>query len=259
MEAVAGGHKGLRSVGCGKAIVWHTTSNAMQRVWFIALYIAFHFPCYSQFLPDLQAKTPTEYDGYLDVLEGPVLEKGATFERAYPQSPLRLPVCELMAREWRSHGNREQAIAAAERGLAIAPDYIPLLVEVADLLANGPQRLDRAAHAARHALQLLDRVKAPLRIAPQDWMSAVAKLRARAHVAFGMVQFKQDNWAGAIKAFQSALAAGAGDDPILHYRLGRLYSVTGQIAEARRELEQAALGPDKVLRDLAKRALAELK
>lgn len=225
----------------------------------MALYIAFRFPSYSQFLPDLQAKTPTEYDAYLDVLEGSVLEKGATFERAYPRSPLRLPVCELMAREWRSQGNREQAIAAAERGLAIAPDYIPLLVEVADLLANGPERLDRAAHAARHALQLLDRVKAPLRIAPQDWMSTVAKLRARAHAALGMVLFKNGDRPGAVKAFQAALATGAGDDPIVHYRLGRLYADTGQIAEARRELEQAALSPDPVLRDLAKTILGELK
>ena len=41
-------------------------------------------PCYSQFLPDLQAKTPAEYDAYLDVLDGPVLENGAVFERDLP-------------------------------------------------------------------------------------------------------------------------------------------------------------------------------
>ena len=111
----------------------------------------------------------------------------------------------------------------------------------------------------RHALELLDRVKAPIRIAPEDWTSAVAKLRARAHTALGMVQFKNDDRDGAMREFQAALAAGAGDDSILHYRLGRLYAVKGQIAEARRELEHAALSPDKVLRDLAKKALAELK
>jgi tetratricopeptide (TPR) repeat protein len=231
----------------------------MQQVWFMASYMAVCLPCYSQFLPDLQAKTPAEYDAYLDVLEGSVLETGAAFERNFPQSSLRLPVCELMAREWRSRGNREHAIAAAERGLAIAPDYIPLLVELADLLANGSQRLDRAAQAARHALTLLDRVKAPLRVAPEDWISAVAKLRARAHTALGMVQFKNDDQSGAMKSFQAALAGGGGDDPILHYRIGRLYGIRGQTAEARRELELAALSPDKVLRELAKKALAELK
>jgi tetratricopeptide (TPR) repeat protein len=231
----------------------------MQRACFLALVIASCLPCYSQFLPDLQAKTPAEYDAYLDVLDGPVIEKGAAFERDFPQSSLRLPVCELLAREWRSRGQREQAIAAAERGLAIAPDYIPLLVEVADLLANGSHRLDRAAQAAQHALELLDRVKAPLRIAAEDWTAAVAKLRARAHTALGLVKFKKDDRVGAMKAFLAALAAGGGDDPMLHYRLGRLYAVNGELAEARRELEHAALSPDKLLRDLARKALAELK
>lgn len=207
----------------------------------------------------MQAKTPAEYDAYLDVLDGPVLKNGAAFERDYPQSDLRLPVCELIAREWRARGDREQAIAAAERGLAIAPDYIPLLVEVADLLANGSERLDRAMQAAQHALELLDRVKAPVKVAPEDWTAAIARLRAQAHSAIGMARFKRDDVDGAIKAFQLALAAGATGDPILHYRLGRLYAVTGAHAEARRELERAASSPDSALRDLAKKALAELK
>jgi tetratricopeptide (TPR) repeat protein len=225
----------------------------------MALCIAGCSLCYSQFLPNLQAKTPAEYDAYLDVLDGPVLEKGAIFERDFPQSSLRLPVCELMVSAWRSQGNREQAIAAAERGLAIAPDYIPLLVEIADLLANGTQMLDRAAQAAQNALELLERVKAPQRISPEDWTSAVAKLRSRAYAALGIVRFKKDDQTGATKAFEAALAAGGQDDPSLHYRLGRLYAVNGQVEEARRELERAALSADRVLRELAKKALAELK
>jgi tetratricopeptide (TPR) repeat protein len=231
----------------------------MQQVWIVAVFTLFRFPCYSQFLPDLQAKTPAEYDAYLDVLDGPVLERGAAFERAYPQSALRLPVYELMAREWRSQGNREQAIAAAGRGLAIAPDYIPLLVEVADLLANGTQGLDRAERAARQALQLLDQLKAPLRVPAEHWLAAVAKLRARSHIAQAMVRFKRDDPAAAVKEFRAALAAGADDDPIVHYRLGRVLAVMGQIAEARRELEQAALSSDRRLRELATNALADLK
>ena len=225
----------------------------------MAFWIASRLPCYSQFLPDLQAKTPAEYDAYLDVVEGPVLNNGAMFERDYPKSALLLPVCELMAREWRSQGNREQAIAAAERGLAIAPDYIPLLVELADLLANGTEKLDRAENSAQHALELLDRVKAPVRIAPEEWISAVARLRSRAWTALGMLQFKKNDQAGALKAFRAALAAGAEDDLMLHYRLGRLYAVTGRVTDARRELAHAAQSSDSVLRELANKALAELK
>jgi tetratricopeptide (TPR) repeat protein len=236
----------------------NTAIEVIQQTQLITLFIAGCFQCYSQFLPDLQARTPAEYDAYLDVLDGPVLEKGALFERAFPESSLRLPVCELMAREWRSLGKRPEAVDAAERGLRISPDYIPLLVEVADLLANGSQRLDRAHDAAQHALTLLDRAKAPLRIAPEHWTAAVAKLRSRAHAAVGIIRYKRDDRIGAMHAFQRALAAGAGEDPTLHYRLGRLYAVDGQIAKARRELEQAMLSQDEVLRDLARKALSEL-
>src|ERR1041385_5750050 len=128
--------------------------NAMRQVWLAAIFTAVTIPSYSQFLPDLQAKTSAEYDAYLDVIDGPVIEKGAAFERDFPASALRLPVCELMAREWRSRGNAAQSAAAAERGLTIAPDYVPLLVEIADLMANGAGGLERADSAARRALAL---------------------------------------------------------------------------------------------------------
>src|SRR5947208_8169040 len=103
------------------------TLNAMRHVWLAVVFTAVSTPSYSQFLPDLQAKTPEEYDAYLDVIDGPVIEKGAAFERDFPASTLRLPVSEMTAREWRSLGDAVQAVAAAERGLAIAPDYVPLL------------------------------------------------------------------------------------------------------------------------------------
>ncbi len=230
----------------------------MRRVWLAVVFTAVSLPSYSQFLPDLQAKTPEEYDAYLDVIDGPVLEKAAAFERNFPASALRLPVCELMTREWRSRGDAAQATAAAERGLSIAPAYVPLLVEVADLLANGTDKLDRAESAARRALTLLETIKAPRRIGVEEWTAAVAKLRARAHGALGMIHFKRDDVAAAIREFESALAGASVDDPLLHYRLGRLYSVTGRTAEARHQLEIAARSEEKTLRERANAALAAL-
>jgi tetratricopeptide (TPR) repeat protein len=230
----------------------------MRQVWLAVVFTAVVFPSYSQFLPDLQAKTPEEYDAYLDAIDGPVLEKGVAFERDFPASALRLPVYELMAREWRLRGDAVQAVAAAERGLAAAPDYVPLLVEVADLLANGEARLERAESAARRALALLETIKAPRRIGIEEWTAAVSKLRARAHGALGMVHFKHDDVAGAVREFETALADESANDPLLHYRLGRLYAVTGRTAEARRQLEKAARSGERPLRDLANAALGAL-
>lgn len=217
------------------------------------------FPVYSQFLPDLQAKTPEEYDAYLDVLDGPVLEKGMAFERAFPASTLLLPVCELMAREWRSRGDAPQGIEAVEHGLAIAPDYVPLLVELADLLANGSTKLDAAETAARRALALLQTIKAPRRAGIDEWTAAVSRLKARARGALGSVLFKRDDVAGAVREFEAALAEPVIHEPSLHYRLGRLYAITGRRAEARSQLQEAARQGGKILRERANAALAELR
>ncbi len=233
--------------------------NVMQRAWLLTVFTAISFPVYSQFLPDLQAKTPEEYDAYLDVLDGPVLDKGVAFEHAFPASTLLLPVYELMSREWRSRGDAARAIEAAEHGLAIAPDYVPLLVELADLLANGSTNLDAAATAARRALALLETLKAPRRAGIEEWTAAVSRLKARARGALGLVLFKRDDVAGAVKEFEAALAEPVTQDPSLHYRLGRLYAITGRTAEARSQLEVAARRGEKILRERANAALEELR
>ncbi len=214
-------------------------------------------PSYSQFLPDLQARTPAEFDAYLDVLDGPAMEKGETFLREYPESALRLPVYEILAKEWRRKGERARAVEAAERALTIAPEYAPVLVELADLLANGTEKLDRAEAAARQALEVLGRVKAPLRVGPQEWAAAVDGLRARAHGALGLVQFKRDNAAGAALELETAVQLAP--DAATHYRLGRVYGVLGRRAEARAQLELAARTKDEALRALVRKAMGELR
>lgn len=222
------------------------------------LFTVFSLPSYAQFLPDLQAKAPAEYDAYLDVLDGPAIEKGTAFVRAFPVSALSLPVYEILAKSWRAQGDAEQAINAATRGLAIAPDYAPLLVELADLLSNGSGPLDRAESSALRALEILARAKAAVRIPPGTWTAAVAGLRARAHASIGMVKFKQNDTSGAVKEFEASLAASPSADPALHYRLGRLYALTGRPAEARTHLGEAAKAADTNLRSLATAALAAL-
>ncbi len=215
-------------------------------------------PSYSQFLPDLQARTPAEYDAYLDALDGPVIDKGAAFLRSYPESALRLPVHEFMTRAFRRQADAARAIDAASAGLAIAPDYIPLLVELADLLANGSTGLTRAETAARRALTLLETAKAPRRIAPGTWTEALAGLRARSHAALGLVHFQRDDLAGAIREFEAALAHRSSESPAVHYRLGRLHASAGRRAEARRHLREAERTGDPALRELAGIALREI-
>jgi uncharacterized protein HemY len=104
----------------------------------------------------------------------------------------------------------------------------------------------------------METIKAPRRTSIEEWTAAVSKLRARAHGALGMVHFKRDDVAGAVREFEAALADTPVSDPLLHYRLGRLYAVSGRTAEARRHLEAAARSDEKTLRERANAALAVL-
>ena len=73
-----------------------------------------------------------------------------------------------------------------------------------------------------------------------------------------MVHFKHDDVAGAVREFEAALADTSANNPLLHYRLGRLYAVSGRTAEARRQLEEAARSDEKTLHERANAALAAL-
>ena len=211
-----------------------------------------------QFLPDLQAKTPEEYDAYLDVLDGPLPGKGVLFEKTYPKSALLLPVYELMAREWRSQGDAERATEYTRKALSISPDYVPMLTELADLLANRGSNLEEALSEGRRALVVLETIKAPRRVREADWTTAVAKLRARAYGAIGLALFRENDIPGAIVEFEKALAEPAAAEPLLHYRLGRLYVLSGRKAEGRKHLIEAAERGDELLRQRAQQALAAI-
>jgi tetratricopeptide (TPR) repeat protein len=170
-------------------------------------------------------------------MDGPRVERAEAFLRAYPESALLLPVCEVLSATWCERGDRLKSMKAASRGLKAAPDYAPLLVELVDLSSNGSEDLDRAERAA---------------------VRAVGRLQARAHAALGMVWFKRDDMEGAIREFEASIAAAPVADAATHYRRGRIYTVSGRPADARRHLELAAHGKDGALAALARSALAGL-
>lgn len=230
----------------------------MRRGLGAALFICFCYPSYAQFLPDLQAKSTEEYDAYLAVQDGPILARGSDFERRFPDSSLRLPVCEWTAKEFRRNGQAAQAISAVERGLAIAPDYIPLLVEQADLLSNGGERLPVAAEAARRAIEFLQTAKAPQRVSPEDWKAATESLLSRAHSALGLIAFKRSDMGTAIREFTTAVGLDTPERAMAQYRLGRVYGLIGNRGEARKYLQAAMQGSDSRLREMARAALAAL-
>lgn len=213
--------------------------------------IAAGSPAAAQFLPTMQARTPEEFDAYLEALSGQ--PAAARFLSAYPQSELRLPVYESLAVRCRGQGNAACAVDAARRGLEVAPDYIPLLTLRASVEANTSPRPDGAA--ARRALQLLANAKAPRQVSPETWLSETARLRAENLATLAMVAYKTDNnKPRAVQLLEQSLAESP--VPANQYRLAMLYLESGRAAPGRTLLERASKSPDAAI---AARAAAALK
>lgn len=240
----------------------------MIRLLLIAVWLAeTSGPCAAQFLPSLQAKTPEEFDDYLLVFGAaqPIdaVEAAARFARRWPSSELSVRVFELQLEAYRKLGDVKGAKAAGELGLAAAHDYLPLLVETASLLANdarNPAELGTALQRAERALQLLQTATAPRYLRPDEWESATARLASRAHAVLGLVAFKKNRTALAIREFQEAVKLHPSPpDPSQQYRLAMLYRMQGRNSEARILLEQVERSGEPALQKLAQEGLEEIK
>lgn len=213
-------------------------------------------PAAAQFLPNLQARTPEEFDAYLDVMEAASrrIELARRFLSAYPQSELRLPVYELLAEACRAAVDAPCAIRAARAGLAIAPEYIPLLTLLGSLEANTSARPVEAKAVAGRALALLERAKAPKRIDAATWLRETARLKAENLATLGVAAFKDGDAAGAMRHLEASVQAA----PIAahQYRLAVLYIEAGRANEARALLVMVSRDP--ALSDRAQAALSRL-
>ena len=222
-------------------------------------------PCSAQFLPSLQAKTPEEFDDYLLVAGAvepkQVTKAAARFAERWPSSELAVRVFELQLEAYRKLGDARNALAAGERGLAAAADYLPLLAETAAIEANETSeaaRLARAKGRAERALQLLASATAPRSLRPEEWEAATGRVASKAHAALGMVAFKRGETAAAIREFEEAMRLHpAPGDATQKYRLAMLYREAGRKAEARALLEQVVRSGEVVLERMAREALRE--
>ena len=211
----------------------------------------------AQFLPNLQARTPEEFDAYLDVTEAQAESQIRTARRfltAYPESELRLRVYELLADACRRQGDATGASEAARQGLKVAPDYIPLLTTLGSIEANTSPSPDRAP--ADRALRLLETAKAPAHVEAETWLRENARLRAENLASLGIGAFKRDRRDEAIGFLEASVKLSA--QPANQFRLAMLYLDAGQRAKARVLLEQVARSGEAALRTRAETALKRL-
>lgn len=215
---------------------------------------------WAQFAPVAQARTPEEYDAFLDVVEAAGAPAAAErFVRDWPQSELRGRVYEMGFEAYRRLGQRTEALVWGEKALEANPHHLPLRATLAALRANGagaPEELARAEADARRALESIEAYRPPKSVGRDEWRRIDGRCRADAYTALGLVAFKRGDTPGAIQAFETAARFAPAPDAALLYRLGKLYQLAGRKQDAAKLFTQAAALGEPAIRGLA---LAELE
>jgi len=201
-----------------------------------------------------QAKTPEEFDLYLDFDEthdAAVKHRAAlNFEQSYPQSELLVYVYQSELEYARARNLSNNVVSVGERALAIAPDDIPVLLALAEVMPNGevdPRSLDRSEAYARRALDLSESRHVSPQLTLDDCDNLRRKIRSRAYAALGLVAMKRGAVPLATQEFERAVAENPGTDGVQLYRLAKLYLTSGRRANAAALFEKAIeAGPPEI-------------
>lgn len=217
----------------------------------------------AQFFAAAQANSPEEFDGYLAVTgetsPPKIISAALEFERHWPHSELIAHVFEIEAEAYRTNGEWKQSIAASEHALAIAPDNLAVLANLAYTIADNPataEQLARSEGCARKELELSMTIHLPSDISLKEWQETRGHLDAMSHASLGLIAYKRGDPKTAIGELESAIALDHSPDPGQYYRLGVLYRVTGNFAKAKEMLRTATQSGNPAMRRLAE---AELK
>jgi tetratricopeptide (TPR) repeat protein len=213
-----------------------------------------------------QAKSPEEFDDFLDVLNQraptEIVLGAKRFAQRWPESALLGQVFRLELNAHRLLGDSLSAIKAGERALKKSPDNVDVLAELAYLMADSKRDAASLAQAdsyARRVLALVDTIQISRSVSPRDWTRLRAGLEANAHTTLGLVAFNRGQPGVALEELETAKRLMPEPDPTLFYRLGLLYRVIGDDVKAVEMLQQAARSSDPTLRNLAERQLRKTR
>ena len=201
-----------------------------------------------------QAKTPEEFDLYLDFEEAPDAEikhsVALHFAQAYPQSELLAYVYQSELDYARARNLNSDVVSVGEKALALAPDNIPVLLALAEVMPNGKvdsRSLDRSEMYARRALDLSELRHVSPQLTLDDCDNLRRKIRSRAYAALGLVAMKRGAVPVATQEFEHAVAENPEADGVQLYRLAKLYLTSGRRANAAALFQKAIeAGPPEI-------------
>lgn len=216
-------------------------------------------------LPRPQARTPEEFDLYLEFLEAADAEArhemALRFEKVHPNSELLVNVYESELEYYRSHGRRRAAIAAGENALRFDPNDVMVLVGLAEVLPYGtsdPLILSKAEGYARTAMVELKQMRFSWHVPISSCENMRSRLLSQSHAALGDVLGKRGEFGEAIKELETAIAISpepSGSELLL---VGKLYRIVKRDPKAVQMFRRAAAAGPANITLLANAELSEL-
>jgi len=157
------------------------------------------------------------------------------FEQSYPQSELLVYVYQSEMEYARARNLNRDVVSIGEKALVLAPDNIPVLLALAEVMPNGEadsRSLDRGEAYARRALDLSESRHVSPQLSLDDCGNLRRKIRSRAYAAMGLVAMKRGSLPLATQEFERAVSENPDADGVQLYRLARLYLASGRRANA---------------------------
>lgn len=175
---------------------------------------------------------------------------GEDFIRKFPNSVYLEGVYSILSLTYIEAGQADKGFADGEKALALKPNDVRLLGNLAQSMArlNNPsdpdaeQKLQKAEQYAKKCIEVTSALTKPEGVSEQDFTTARDQTLALAHSALGTVALRRGKFAEAIPDLQQATQLDATKDATNYYLLGVANQNSGHYSEAAEAFNKCATG-----------------
>lgn len=168
------------------------------------------------------------------------IKSGDEFIKKFANSTYLPSVYSILAVTYISNGQPQRGFDAGEKALALRPNDVRTLANLAQAIArlyrptdpDGPQELQKAQQYAEKCIQVTPTLLKPGGITDEQYAEQTNKNMAMAHSALGLIAIHHGKFADAIPQLQQAIKLDGGQDVTNLYLLGVASQNSTHYAEA---------------------------
>jgi tetratricopeptide (TPR) repeat protein len=179
------------------------------------------------------------------------IKSGDEFIKKFATSPYLPSVYSILAVTYIQNDQPQKGFAAGEKALALRPDDVRTLANLAQAMArlykstdpDAAQQLQKAEQYATKCIQISPTLPKPGNITDEQFTEETNKNLAMAHGALGLISIHHGKFADAIPELQQAIKLDDGKDATNLYLLGVASQNSSHYAEAVDAFNKCAAGP----------------